>query len=222
MKSHSVNWYSSWGKRVFDIVASALMLTLLLPVLAVTALLVKIDSGRPVLFRQQRPGRHGKPFTIYKFRTMTDARDAQGILLPDAERLTALGRFLRRTSLDELPELWNVLKGDMSLVGPRPLLMRYIPYFNKSELARFDVRPGITGLAQICGRNDLSWDSRIAMDVRYAQTWSLRLDLYILLLTVVRVLRRQGMQVDPGATMLDFDQERRLRVQTTRGNNSDS
>ncbi|MBN1640890.1 MAG: sugar transferase, partial [Anaerolineae bacterium] len=151
----------------------------------------------------------GKPFTLIKFRTMTDARDADGKLRPDAERLTPLGRFLRSTSLDELPELLNVIRGEMSLVGPRPLLMRYDPYFRASERSRFLVRPGITGLAQVSGRNDLPWDERIAADVRYVDECSLGLDLAVLFSTAWQALRREGLRVDPGTNMLDFDEERR-------------
>jgi len=172
-------------------------------------ILVRLRLGSPVLFRQQRPGLNRQPFTIYKFRTMTNERDAQGNLLPDAHRLTNFGRFFRKTSLDELPELFNVLKGDMSLVGPRPLLMRYYPYFKSEELMRFSARPGITGLAQISGRNNLSWDSRIALDLKYVREVSFWLDLRILLTTVWRVFTRHGVQVDPGSAMLNFDEDRR-------------
>lgn len=205
--------YRKGGKRLLDLLVSGLALIVLLPVLGITALLVKRNLGTPVLFRQQRPGLHGNPFIIYKFRTMTDARDAQGCLLPDSNRLPGFGRQLRRTSLDELPELWNVLRGDMSLVGPRPLLMRYFPYYTHEERARFLVRPGVTGLAQVSGRNDLNWDMRMALDVRYVREYSFATDLRIMFMTIWRVVKRQGLQVDPGATMLDFDEERRLRQQ---------
>lgn len=203
--------YASHLKRLFDLVIALLALFILAPVIGLVALLVHLKLGAPVLFRQQRPGLHGKPFTLYKFRTMTDARDAAGNLLPDSARLTPFGRLLRNTSLDELPELWNVIKGDMSLVGPRPLLMRYMPYFYETEKTRFNVRPGITGLAQISGRNNLSWDLRIATDVQYVQSLSFWLDLKILWLTLWRVITRQGLQVDPGATMLNLDEERSRR-----------
>ena len=205
--------YRHFGKRLFDLVLTVPACIVLSPVLLFVALLVRLKLGAPVLFRQQRPGLHGKPFTIYKFRTMTDARDAEGRLLPDADRLTRLGRFLRSTSLDELPEFLNVLKDEMSLVGPRPLLMRYSPYFTDDERSRFTVKPGITGLAQVSGRNDLNWDQRIATDIRYVRELSLRLDLQITFLTVWHVLGRRGLQVDPGATRLDFDEERRRRLE---------
>lgn len=207
--------YRKGGKRLTDLLVSGAALVILAPVIGLIALLVRLKLGPPIMFRQQRPGLHGKPFTIYKFRTMLDARDANGNLLPDSERLPTFGRKLRSTSLDELPELWNVLRGDMSLVGPRPLLMRYYPYFTDEERARFLVRPGITGLAQVSGRNELNWDLRIASDVRYVRHYSFAADLRILLLTVWRVVARQGLQVDPGASMLDFDEERRQRGHRT-------
>ena len=201
--------YRTFHKRIFDLILSILLLVLLSPILTLMMILVRLRLGSPVLFRQQRPGLNRQPFTIYKFRTMTNERDAQGNLLPDAHRLTNFGRFFRKTSLDELPELFNVLKGDMSLVGPRPLLMRYYPYFKSEELMRFSARPGITGLAQISGRNNLSWDSRIALDLKYVREVSFWLDLRILLTTVWRVFTRHGVQVDPGSAMLNFDEDRR-------------
>lgn len=201
--------YRKWGKRVLDVVGAAILLVVALPVGLVIASLVRWRLGSPIFFCQQRPGRNGRPFTLYKFRTMTNARDGQGNLLPDERRLTAFGRFLRASSLDELPELWNVLKGEMSLVGPRPLLMRYLPYFSNQERLRFTVRPGITGLAQVSGRNDLSWDHRLTADVQYVQMYSLGLDLWILWQTVRMVMQRQGLQVAPATAMLDLDQERR-------------
>lgn len=206
----SYGWYRRGGKRALDVLLTLPALVVLSPMLAVLAVLVRVRLGAPVLFRQTRPGLHGHPFTILKFRTMTDARNDVGQLLPDTERLTMLGRFLRSTSLDELPELITVLKGDMSLVGPRPLLLRYYPYFTDEERIRFEVRPGITGLAQISGRNDLSWDMRIASDVYYCHEYSLMLDVRIIAETLWHVVRRQGVRVDPGSTMLDFDEERRL------------
>jgi lipopolysaccharide/colanic/teichoic acid biosynthesis glycosyltransferase len=200
--------YKTSGKRIFDFVLVSLALILLTPVLGVTAFLVRLKMGSPILFRQKRPGLHGEPFIIYKFRTMSNARDSDGNLLPDAERLTRFGKFLRSTSLDELPELWNILRGDMSLVGPRPLLMRYMPYFSEEEKQRFLVRPGLTGLAQISGRNNLTWDDRLATDVQYVQACSFVLDLKILMETVRQVLVREGIEVNPSATMLDLDVER--------------
>ena len=160
--------------------------------------------GSPVLFKQQRPGLHGKPFMMSKFRTMTDARDGDGNLLPDADRLTRLGRFLRSTSLDELPELFNVLKGDMSLVGPRPLLMRYLDRYTPEQARRHEVRPGITGWAQINGRNALSWEDKFTLDVWYVDHCSLLLDMRIILQTIWKVLRREGISQEGEATMSEF------------------
>jgi len=194
----------SRGKRTLDLALSTLALVLLSPILAVIALFVRIKLGSPVLFRQQRPGLHGKPFTLLKFRTMTDARDADGNLLPDEQRLTSFGQFLRRTSLDELPELFNVLKGDMSLVGPRPLLMQYLERYTPEQMRRHEVKPGITGWAQVNGRNALSWEEKFALDVWYVDHLSLRLDLKIILLTVWKVLRREGISQDGFATMPEF------------------
>lgn len=187
--------------------AALALLLLALPLLLLVGL-IRGKLGRPVFFRQTRPGRGGAPFELVKFRTMTDDRDAAGALLPDAARLTSLGCFLRATSLDELPELWNVLRGDMSLVGPRPLLMRYLPYYSDRENKRHLVRPGLTGWAQLHGRNTVSWDERLALDVWYVENRSMLLDLRILLLTVVLVLKREGVVMDPGAVMQDLDRER--------------
>lgn len=184
-------------KRLFDFVAASLALLLLaLPLLAL-AWLIRRKLGTPVLFRQVRPGLQGRPFTMVKFRTMTDARDARGALLPDAQRLTPFGRFLRASSLDELPELWNVLRGDMSLVGPRPLLMEYLPLYTSEQARRHAVRPGITGWAQVNGRNAISWADKFALDVWYVDHRSLWLDVRILWLTVRKVLVRYGISADP-------------------------
>ena len=191
-------------KRVFDILVAGLGLTALTPVLVATALAVRVRLGAPALFRQVRPGLRGRPFVLYKFRTMRDAVDANGEPLPDADRLTRLGWFLRRTSLDELPELWNVLRGDMSLVGPRPLLIEYLPLYTPEQARRHGVRPGITGWAQVNGRNALSWDQRLALDVWYVDNRSLRLDLRILLLTVWQVFARVGINQEGQATMERF------------------
>lgn len=196
--------YRKWGKRLFDFVFSLVGLLLLAPVLALIAVGVRIKLGTPVLFRQQRPGLHGRLFTIYKFRTMTDAKDQEGNLLPDAERLTPFGRFLRSTSLDELPELWNVLRGDMSLVGPRPLMAQYLERYSEAQMRRHDVRPGITGWAQINGRNSVSWSQRFELDLWYVANYSLRLDLYILARTVWTVFRREGISWNDHATMPEF------------------
>ncbi|TFL14136.1 sugar transferase [Pusillimonas caeni] len=191
-------------KRVFDIIASALALLLLAPVLAGAALLVALKMGRPVFFRQQRPGLDGKPFTMLKFRTMRDARDAQGRPLSDAERLTPFGRWLRATSLDELPELWNVLKGDLSLVGPRPLLMEYLPRYSETQRRRHEVRPGLTGWAQVHGRNAVDWNERFELDVWYVDHRSFWLDMKILAMTVRLVLSRRGVSAQGEATMREF------------------
>jgi lipopolysaccharide/colanic/teichoic acid biosynthesis glycosyltransferase len=191
-------------KRVFDMVAAALLLALLLPVIAVLVLAVRRALGAPVFFRQVRPGKHCIPFEMVKFRTMLDAKDASGRLLPDAERLTSFGKFLRSTSLDELPELWNVLKGEMSLVGPRPLLMEYVPLYSPEQARRHEVRPGITGWAQINGRNAVDWDERFRMDVWYVDHQSFLLDIRILMLTVRKVLVREGISAAGEATMPKF------------------
>ena len=191
-------------KRLLDIAGAILGLGLLgLPMLIV-AFLVRIKLGSPVIFRQIRPGLHGKPFVLYKFRTMTDARDEDGNLLPDELRLTPFGKFLRSTSLDELPELFNVLKGDMSLVGPRPLLMQYLERYTPEQARRHEVKPGITGWAQINGRNALSWEEKFEMDVWYVDNWSIWLDLKILLLTLIKVLKREGIHADGHVTMPEF------------------
>mgnify|MGYP002682298806 CR=1 FL=1 len=184
--------YACRGKRLFDLALVVLALVVLAPLLALLAILVRLKLGSPVLFRQRRPGLHGHPFTIYKFRTMTDERDAQGCLLPDASRLTSLGRFLRKTSLDELPELYNVLRGEMSLVGPRPLLMEYLDRYTEEQNVRHQVVPGITGWSQINGRQGIPFSKRLELDAWYAQHQSFGLDLKILLLTIPRVLQARG------------------------------
>lgn len=171
---------------------------------AAISLLIRTRLGYPILFTQTRPGLHGKPFTIYKFRTMTDERDADGKLLPDSDRLTRLGRFLRSTSLDELPELFNVIKGEMSLVGPRPLLMQYLNRYTPEQARRHEVRPGITGWAQINGRNALSWEEKFALDVWYVDNCSLWLDIRIIALTIWKVFRREGISHQGEATMPEF------------------
>lgn len=191
-------------KRSFDTVASALALVVLSPVLAAITLLALSMHGRPILFAQPRPGLHGRPFRLFKLRTMRDTRDANGRLLPDAERLTAFGRFLRATSLDELPELWNVLKGDMSLVGPRPLLMEYLDRYTPEQARRHEVRPGVTGWAQVNGRNALSWEDKFKLDVWYVDNQSFLLDMKILALTVWQVLTRKGISAEGHATMPPF------------------
>jgi lipopolysaccharide/colanic/teichoic acid biosynthesis glycosyltransferase len=191
-------------KRFFDFICAALGLLLLAIPFLLLAWRVRRELGSPVFFCQMRPGLHGRPFRMIKFRTMTDARGSDGRLLPDADRLTAFGRFLRASSLDELPELWNVLKGDMSLVGPRPLLVEYLPLYSRVQARRHDVRPGITGWAQVNGRNALSWDRKLELDVWYVDNRSLWLDLRILWLTLRKVLAREGISAPGEATMPRF------------------
>jgi lipopolysaccharide/colanic/teichoic acid biosynthesis glycosyltransferase len=191
-------------KRLFDVFVAASTLLILSPILLTVAVVVRIGLGAPVFFSQLRPGRHGKPFLMRKFRTMTEARDPGGNLASDAERLTAIGRFLRSTSLDELPELWSVLTGDMSIVGPRPLLMEYLELYSSEQARRHHVRPGLTGWAQVNGRNNLGWEKRLALDVWYVDHWSWRLDLKILWMTVVNVVLRKGISAPNEATMPRF------------------
>ncbi len=192
-------------KRIFDLIASSIGLLVLALPLLLLAWQVRRKLGSPVLFTQVRPGLHGKPFRMVKFRTMTDARDASGALLPDAQRLTPFGRFLRASSLDELPELWNVLRGEMSLVGPRPLLMEYLPLYSPEQARRHEVRPGITGWAQVNGRNAISWADKFALDVWYVDHRSLWLDVRILWLTVRKVMVREGISAAGEATMPRFE-----------------
>jgi sugar transferase EpsL len=199
-----VSPYRRGGKDILDRVLTAAGLVLLAPVLALVAGVVRVSLGNPVIFRQQRPGFHGRPFTLYKFRTMRDATGPDDEPLPDAERLTRLGRFLRSTSLDELPTLWNVVKGDMSLVGPRPLLMEYLPRYTPEQMRRHEVRPGITGWAQVNGRNAITWEEKFAHDVWYVDNRSLRLDLKILWLTVRKVVAREGIAQEGHVTMEKF------------------
>jgi len=191
-------------KRIFDLLASAFGLLLLSPVILIVAWQVSRKLGSPVFFRQTRPGLHGKPFEMVKFRTMLDAQDENGNPLPDSERMTPFGRFLRSTSLDELPELWNVLKGDMSLVGPRPLLMEYLPLYSKEQYRRHEARPGVTGWAQVNGRNAISWEDKFRLDVWYVGNQSLWLDVKILFLTVKKVLVRDGISGEGEVTMSRF------------------
>ncbi|MCW1967245.1 MAG: sugar transferase [Anaerolineae bacterium] len=191
-------------KRIFDLVVTIPALIVLSPIIAVTALLVRQKLGTPVLFRQQRPGLYGKAFHIVKFRTMIDARDAQGNLLPDPDRITRFGTFLRSTSLDELPELFNVLRGEMSLVGPRPLLMRYLPRYSAEQMRRHDAPPGITGWAQINGRNAISWDEKFKLDVFYVDHWSVWFDLKVIGLTLLKVFRREGISQEGFVSSQEF------------------
>lgn len=191
-------------KRFFDVSVSIVTFLVLLPMILLVALLVNRKLGSPVLFRQMRPGMDGKPFQMVKFRTMADALDSQGVSLPDEQRITPFGQFLRSASLDELPGLWNVLKGDMSLVGPRPLLMEYLPLYSKEQHRRHEVRPGVTGWAQVNGRNAISWEDKFRLDVWYVDNQSLWLDLKILFLTVKKVLVKEGISADGEATMSKF------------------
>ncbi|MBO5341828.1 MAG: sugar transferase [Lachnospiraceae bacterium] len=191
-------------KRILDIALSFTALSILWPVIAVVAVLVKCKLGSPVIFKQRRPGKNEKIFEMYKFRTMTDARDENGDLLPDEVRLTKFGEFLRSTSLDELPELWNILKGDMSLVGPRPLLVQYLPLYNEEQKHRHDVRPGLTGWAQVNGRNAISWKKRFEYDVEYVRNLSFAMDIKIVFLTIKTVLIKEGISSENSATMESF------------------
>lgn len=202
--THKASFYDKYIKRLLDVVLSGIALIILSPVLLVTAILVRTKLGSPVLFRQERPGKDERIFKLCKFRTMTDARDENGELLPDEVRLTKFGRFLRSTSIDELPELWNILKGDMSIVGPRPLLVRYLPRYNAEQRRRHSVRPGLTGHAQANGRNALSWEEKFSLDVYYVDHISFILDAKTILLTVKNVLKREGISSETSATMEEF------------------
>lgn len=195
-------------KRLLDIILSGMALVILSPVLLIVAVLVRTKLGSPVIFHQERPGKDEKIFTLCKFRTMTDGKDENGNLLPDEVRLTRFGKLLRSTSLDELPELWNILKGDMSIVGPRPLLVRYLPYYTEEERKRHSVRPGLTGYAQINGRNALNWEDRFAYDLAYVEKCSLALDIKILFETVGKVFKRSGTLSGAAQTVEDFDKYR--------------
>jgi sugar transferase EpsL len=196
--------YGRWGKRTVDLISLAALLPAVLPLILLIAAAVRLTLGSPVLFRQVRPGLHGKPFCIHKFRTMNDLCDASGELLPDAKRLTRFGQFLRSTSLDELPSLWNVLRGEMSLMGPRPLLAEYVPLYSAEQARRHEVLPGVTGWAQVNGRNALTWDAKLRLDVWYVDNVSLALDLRILACTVWRVIRREGISAQDHATVPRF------------------
>ena len=196
--------YKRFVKRCLDFLLSLAALIILSPVLLLVAILVRCKLGSPILFKQKRPGLHEKIFCMYKFRTMTDAKDADGNLLPDEERLTKFGKLLRSTSLDELPELFNILKGDMAIVGPRPLLVQYLPRYNERQHHRHDVRPGFTGLAQVNGRNSISWQEKFEWDVRYVENVSFLMDLRIIAKTVKVVLKRDGISSETSATMEEF------------------
>lgn len=196
--------YKRFVKRCLDFVLSLIALIILSPVLLIVALLVRCKLGSPIIFKQQRPGLHEKVFCMYKFRTMTDAKDEQGNLLPDEVRLTKFGKLLRSTSLDELPELFNILKGDMAIVGPRPLLVQYLPRYNERQHHRHDVRPGFTGLAQVNGRNSISWQEKFEWDVKYVEQVSFLMDVKIIAKTVGVVLKRDGISSETSATMEEF------------------
>ena len=204
MKHRPYGPYEAFEKRFLDILLSGCALLVLSPVLLVTALLVRCKLGSPVIFCQERPGKDEKIFKMYKFRSMTDQRDENGELLPDEVRLTTFGKALRSTSLDELPELWNIFKGDMSIVGPRPLLVRYLPRYNAEQRHRHDVRPGLTGLAQVNGRNAISWEEKFALDVQYVSNVTFLNDVKIIFATVGKVFKRDGIQSAGAATMEEF------------------
>ena len=196
--------YNKYFKRAFDVLVSAAALLILSPIYALIAILVRVKLGSPIIFVQQRPGKDGKVFRLYKFRTMTDARDENGVLLADEFRMTRFGEMLREMSLDELPELWNILRGDMSLVGPRPLLTEYLELYNERQMHRHDVRPGLTGWAQVNGRNTLSWEEKFELDVEYVEQVSFIKDIKIILMTVGNVLRREGINSETAVTMERF------------------
>ncbi|TQO37363.1 lipopolysaccharide/colanic/teichoic acid biosynthesis glycosyltransferase [Arenibacter algicola] len=204
--------YKKYFKRLGDIVASTIALLLLSPIFIIISLLLLIvNDGKP-FFTQKRPGKNEAIFTILKFKSMNDKKDANGNLLPNAERLTRIGNIIRKTSLDEIPQLINVLKGDMSLIGPRPLLIRYLPYYTEEEKVRHSIRPGITGLAQVSGRNLLGWDTRLALDIEYAKNISLALDFKILLKTIKKALKSSDVVTDQADYMLDLDEQRKTEI----------
>lgn len=201
---YGIIMYKKYYKRWLDIILSGIAVILLMPIYLITAILVKVRIGSPVLYCQKRPGKYGKIFTLYKFRTMTNERDENGKLLPDSKRITKFGRWLRQSSLDELPELFNILKGDMSIVGPRPLLVSYLKRYNNKQRHRHDVRPGLTGLAQVKGRNLLTWEEKFRYDLLYVKKVSFLLDIKIIILTVIKVLIKEGINQEGAATMTEF------------------
>ena len=204
MKSKSNGLYCKLIKRLMDFLIAALSIIIFSPLLIILAILVRVKLGGPVIFKQERPGLNGKVFKLYKFRTMTDAKDENGNLLDDEYRLTSFGKKLRSTSLDELPELYNILKGDMSIVGPRPLLVKYLPLYSDEQKRRHDVRPGLTGLAQVSGRNAITWTEKFNKDIEYVDNVSFGLDVSIFFKTIYCVLKREGINSDSAATMEDF------------------
>ena len=202
--------YAKYIKRILDFILSLLAIIILSPVMLIIYILVRIKLGKPAIFKQQRPGKNEKIFTLYKFRTMTDKKDESGNLLPDSERLTKFGKFLRSTSLDELPELINIIKGDMSLIGPRPLLVEYLNLYNEEQKHRHDVKPGLTGLAQVNGRNAIDWDKKFEYDVEYVKSVSFKNDLRILLKTIVKVFEREGISGKGSDTMQKFEGDKNI------------
>lgn len=211
--------YKKYIKRLLDIVISLTALIILSPVMLIVAILVRIKLGSPVIFKQERPGKDEKIFKLYKFRSMSDKKDENGKLLPDSERLTKFGKILRATSLDELPELVNILKGEMSLIGPRPLAVCYLPYYNEEEKKRHSVRPGLTGLAQINGRNALNWEERFAYDIEYVENITFINDLKILFKTVYKVFKRDGVVTRGTGKTIDFDEYRKKQLEENKGKN---
>ncbi len=203
--------YAKYIKRTLDLILSLMALIVLMPLMIIIGILVRINLGSPIIFKQKRPGKNEKVFTLYKFRTMTDKRDIDGNLLPDEYRLTKFGKFLRSTSLDELPELINIIKGDMAIVGPRPLLVEYLPYYTEEEKHRHDVRPGLTGLAQVNGRNLLEWDERLKKDLEYINSISVKNDLFIIFRTIINVIKRKDIAVGREHNMLSLNKEREYK-----------
>lgn len=197
--------YAKYFKRILDFLLSLIALIVLSPILIIIAILVRVKLGSPVIFKQQRPGKNEKIFTLYKFRSMTDKRDENGNLLPDSERLTKFGKALRSTSLDELPELFNILKGDMAIVGPRPLLVEYLPLYNEEQKQRHNVRPGLTGLAQVNGRNTISWEEKFNEDINYVKNITFKGDIKIILKTIIKVFKREGITQKDKATIERFN-----------------
>ena len=196
--------YKKFIKRILDLILSLIAIIILIPIMLILYILVRIKLGKPAIFKQERPGKNEKIFTLYKFRTMTDDKDEKGNLLPDEQRLTKFGKILRSTSLDELPELFNILKGDMSIVGPRPLLVEYLPLYNEEQKRRHEVRPGLTGLAQVSGRNNLDWDERFKEDIYYIKHISFRKDIKIIFKTMVKVIKREDISANGSATVQKF------------------
>lgn len=203
--------YAKYIKRILDLLVSLMALIVLMPLMIIIGVLVRINLGSPIIFKQKRPGKNEKIFTLYKFRTMTDKRDIDGNLLPDEYRLTKFGKMLRSTSLDELPELINIIKGDMAIVGPRPLLVEYLPYYTEEEKHRHDVRPGLTGLAQVNGRNLLEWDERLKKDLEYINSISVKNDLFIIFRTIINVIKRKDIAVGREHNMLSLNKEREYK-----------